>query len=294
MSRALDPNQEYPLRGPSYLKFLLNDKIAAMFIGKGGSLISELELQTSSSIKLGPTGTHYPTTQDRTVVVGCGSVSGLKEVVRQALRVQREFGVPPLYLRILVSAAACPMIIGRGGETIRSLCNTFNLSIKIQDRIEGLGERIIDVRGGHEGEIIEGVMAIHEINQKEAIPAEYASVLYPYHSGNFEDKQQGRTREGPRQIRGEPKEQRPQPPTIELLSHPSKIAFLVPEKCRLALKDCALIEQQVEGVKIALSPKDEFDCNVEIDGPLASVQAAHILVIKLVTDRLLQEQTFAR
>ena len=287
MSTRLQSNQEYPCKGPHYLTVLLGEKVAAMLIGKGGSVISELEMQTNASIKLAPAGTHYPTTQDRTTVVGCGSVAGVKEVVRQCLRLQREFGTPPVHMRLVAPVAACPLIIGRGGEIIRSLCSSFGVNIKIQERVEGMGERIVDVRGPHDAEIVEAIMAVQEMINKETNPAEYASVLYPYHSGNFrveENTVAARREVTTSTVRTA------QAPSIEVLSHPSKIAFLVPEKCRLTLKECAVIEKQLEGVKIALSPKDEFDCNVDIEGPLASVQAAHILLIKLVTDRLLQDQ----
>jgi hypothetical protein len=248
-------------------------------------VISDLEQQSHSSIKLAPAGTHYPTTQDRTTVVGCSTMGGVKDVMRQCIRLQREFGTPPVYMRVLAPMAAVPLIIGRGGETIRAMCGQYGVSMKVLERIEGLGERIVDVRGGSDLEILNAVMAVAEIINKEKInPAEYASVLYPYHSGNFRlpDQYQQETRPtGPKTA---------QAPSIEVLSHPSKISFLVPEKCRLTIKDCTGIENQLDGVKIALSPKDEFDCTVDIDGPLACVQAAHILVIKLVTDRLLQDQ----
>ena len=214
-------------------------------------------------------------------------------------------------MRILTPLAAVPLVIGRGGEIVRGLCSSFGVNIKIQDRVEGLGERIIDVRGGGDPEILDAVMALAEIINKEVNPAEYASVLYPYHSGNYRVPGPGQgmgagdysgaateTKAHHYQTHQHPhtqQQQQQQPrsaqaPSIEVLSHPCRIGFLVPEKCRLTLKECAAIEQQLEGVKIALSPKDEFDCNVDIEGPLATVQAAHILIIKLVTDRLLQDQ----
>ena len=295
--RRIDPTQEYPSRGQYFLKLLLGERAAAMLIGKGGAMIAELETQTSSSIKLGPTGSHYPTTQDRAVVIGCNSFTEMRDVLRQCLRVQRDFGTPPIFARLLAPTPCVPLIIGRGGEIIRSLCGSFGVRIKVQDRVEGVGERMVDIGGPTDSEILDAAMAIAEIIQKELNPAEYASVLYPFQSGNFRpeafsDRQHPSTT-APAMAGTGQLPHRPAPqgaPTLEVLSFPTKIAFLVPEKCRVSLKECASIEHQLEGVKITLSARDEFDCNVDIEGPLACVQAAHILLIKLVTERLLQEQ----
>ena len=181
--RRLDeskPVAEFPCRGPCYLKFLLSERVAGMFIGKGGANITDIENTTLTSIKLSPSGYFYPGTNDRCISVG-GEMKSIEEVTRRLIKYIRDYSasVGPsgqIVVRLVGPNSSISSIIGRKGELIRELCADTGCSIKIQDRVENSTERIIDIKGVEE-DALRACFILSRKIQDEPHIYEYSSVL---------------------------------------------------------------------------------------------------------------------
>ena len=285
---------EYPVKGPSYLKLLLPEKVAGIVIGKGGQSITDLEIKSGASIKLSPSGVYYPGTNERSVAIG-GEMQAIEEVVFALCRsIKEHCGTPPPFMMKMVApSSSISGIIGRGGEVVRQICVQTSSSIKIQDRHESGPERIIDIRGG-EREIFNACMALASKIQEDPNLYEYSSVLYP---NNSKQPQPRMPSPQPQQHFNNPQPVVPVPmPSMELFSYRCAIEFLVPAAAVPPVEVLADILQQT-GSRVSVSdcPGSDLDKTLTVSGPLSGVQAAHILLIRRVTDFLIQQESgFAR
>ena len=289
---------EFPVKGPCYLKVLLPEKVAGIVIGKGGLAITELENRTGASIKLAPSGVYYPGSNERSVSIG-GDMQAIEDVVYSLTRAIREHsGMPsPFMMKMVAPSSSISGIIGRGGEVVRQICVQTNSSIKIQDRSESGPERIIDIRGG-ERDIFDACMALTSKIQDDPNLYEYASVLYP---NNTKQAQPPRMPSPPPH---QPPHQHHQPynmpqpiapvpmPPMDLFTYRCAIEFLVPTPAVPPVEVLADILQQTGSrVTVADCPGSDVDKTLTVSGPLSGVQAAHILLIRRVTDFLIQQDS---
>ena len=108
-------------------------------IGKGGSGIVELETQTGCSLRLSASGVYFHGTSERVMVVSAQDAAAYEAVI--PVLVERLNGPPAAYafsdaaadqspssiasvviMRLVLTNTACSFLIGKGGETIKSLC----------------------------------------------------------------------------------------------------------------------------------------------------------------------------
>jgi KH domain len=293
MSRNRPIDRERVPDAAYYLKLLLVDKCSSAMIGKGGTAIQDLERKTGSNVKLSPYGCLYPTTQDRALCISADSRAAIEDVVRYVLDLQNRNGV--INLRILAPEYKVSAIIGKGGDSIRHICVNHSVNIKISDKNDALCERIIDVRG-KESDILSAIMVLVDKIQDDRIPgSEYTSVTYQIPDDilqanareplNITGVQEKATRTG-RDFEPLPTkkvETRPQviPPPIEVLCYPMSLEFFVPADIVPPVNILSEISRS-SGADVTVRSTGDVDNIVTIAGPLASVQAAHILVIKEV------------
>lgn len=155
-------------------KILVSNNNAGSIIGKSGRTISDLQQQSSARIRLSQAGDFFPGTNDRVCLIS-GAVDNAKTAISLVLEKLHHLQIeedsqldsesPPnatdsndlkynYSARILVPAAACGMILGREGSTIKKLkddacASSVRLSPKVTDHyIPRTFERILTVSGG--------------------------------------------------------------------------------------------------------------------------------------------------
>lgn len=155
-------------------KILVSNNNAGSIIGKSGKTISDLQQESSARIRLSQAGDFFPGTNDRVCLMS-GTVDNVKTAVSLVLEKLHQLQVetdPPLEsedptsrtdsndvkynysARILIPAAACGMLIGREGSTIKKIkddvcASSVRLSPKVTDHfIPRTFERILTVSSG--------------------------------------------------------------------------------------------------------------------------------------------------
>eukprot|EP01066_Platyproteum_vivax_P003512 Platyproteum_vivax@DN14441_c0_g1_i1.p1 len=147
------PRKHHQFQGPCYLKMLVEDALAGSIIGRNGSVISQIEQQTGAYMKLSPSGSYFPGTNNRIV-----AMSGQQEQINQAMLVildkineSANSSVPSsggkITCKIVVPKSAVSAIIGKGGAQIKQLQETTAAKIQISNREEGLNERVVHITG---------------------------------------------------------------------------------------------------------------------------------------------------
>ena len=341
--RRLDeskPVAEFPCRGPCYLKFLLSERVAGMFIGKGGANITDIENTTLTSIKLSPSGYFYPGTNDRCISVG-GEMKSIEEVTRRLIKYIRDYSasVGPsgqIVVRLVGPNSSISSIIGRKGELMRELCADTGCSRKIQDEphiyeyssVLGAGvssrpntppmeserhvERPHSERPSHDYNYErnferhqpsyrepEAPRASHQQSfqapsyQMSSHAPTHAAMHAPpssMHSSAVNPMMQQQSMQSTAYQPASPTQQQGSfGPSMELLSYRCSVEFLVPNKVAPSNDSLQSISHR-SGATVTLSEyvADQPDRTINISGPLCGVQAAHILVIRLVADEMVR------
>eukprot|EP00921_Rhytidocystis_pertsovi_P021272 GHVQ01033959.1.p1 GENE.GHVQ01033959.1~~GHVQ01033959.1.p1 ORF type:complete len:452 (+),score=81.89 GHVQ01033959.1:720-2075(+) len=175
------PYAKKTFNGPCFVKLLVNNILAGSIIGKGGSVIGQIEHETGSCLKLSPANCYFPLTQDRIVVV-----SGKQEQINNAILIILDklkdspalqgvaaaaaaaaqyggaadpYGMggvtgveggaqrPSMQLRMVVPKSCVSAVIGKGGAQIKQMQEATGARIQISNREEGLNERILTISG---------------------------------------------------------------------------------------------------------------------------------------------------
>lgn len=155
------PSHKRVFQGPCYLKMLVSNLVAGSIIGKNGAVINTIENKTGASMKLSPTGSFFPGTSERVVVM-----SGLQEQVTAAMAIilekvgevttvqyapsdSRDSQVSRVELKcsIAVPKSAVSGIIGKAGQQIKQLQEQSGAKIQISNREQGLNERVVTISG---------------------------------------------------------------------------------------------------------------------------------------------------
>jgi RNA-binding protein Nova len=314
MSRKRSPDDEvqlsyatsYNLRGPAYFKIILPDKVTGSVIGRGGQVLSDFEYRSGAQVKVSPTRTFFPTTNERMIMIS-GEIQQIQSILPLILSKLEEHGMDRgnMFLRIIVPANSIASIIGKGGDVIKNIQNRTGTRINIGDRIEGLPEVIVEVKGD-DRQIISAVSEIIDMVQSDP---RIKDLVGQYYGQNFVVGRQLETAREYQQERYTPPPSHghtppPPPPPVmmdptsnpDLLMYPITIQFVVPVAAVSFIigEDGSALAQYfrdtgatvtVDEVPVA----DSNDVNVSISGPLCGVQAAHIIVIKQVADALMAQ-----
>jgi len=294
----------YNLRGPAFLKVILPYKVTGSVIGRGGQVLLDFEQRTGSQIKISPARAFFPTTNERMIMMS-GEMHSIRAMIPLLLRKHQEHGMDQgsMMLRIIVPTTSIASIIGKGGEVIKGIQSRTGAYVHICERIEGVPEVIVDVKG-NDYQVENGVFEITDIIQSDPRLRDLTGAYYM--GGGVPQQaplQHSRERyPGPAQSMRQqaPHHNEPVPdPTSnpDLLMYPMTIQFVVPSSSVpfIVGENGRSLEvyfrQTGATVSVEQSPAhDSMDVSVSISGPLCGVQAAHILVIKQVTDAIMSAQ----
>ncbi len=184
MSRRDGPQfSSYLVRGPVFARFTLPDKVAGSVIGRAGQVLQEFEQSTGAQIKVSPSKVYFPSTNERTIII-----TGEHHQVKMGLPflVQKliEHGQDErsVLLKMIVPNGSIPNIIGKGGEVVRSITSRTGATIHLCDKIEGVPETLLELKGGDRS-IIDAGSEIIDIIQgdpklKEIAGEYYASIQH--------------------------------------------------------------------------------------------------------------------
>ena len=284
------------------MKLLVPDRLAGAIIGKGGSGIVELESQTGCSLRLSASGVYFPGTSERVMVVSAQEAAAYEKVIPVLVeRLNSPSALAPspsafgeaaasdpspaaigssvVIMRLVLTNTACSFLIGKGGETIKSLCQQTGAIIRASDRIDHppTQERIVEVKGHFDAvvaavkDIILDKVAAAEVSLKDMPTPASDSALYYAQSGL------------------------PSSPTSLARSavdqFPISIKFAVPGHSVGAIigksGETRSRIVQITGAKVQVSDRTAdllADREISVTGPLAAVQAALTLVIKQIVE----------
>jgi RNA-binding protein Nova len=254
----------------------------------------EYENKTGAQVKVSPTRTFFPTTNERMIMIS-GEFDQIRAMFPFVLLKLQEHGMEPsnMLLRVVIPTVSVAAIIGKGGDIIKDLQNRTGARIHVCERIDGLPEAIVEVKG-EEPQVVHGATVIMEIIQSETRLKDLAGQYYGQHytiPRPEYKQQQYYEREPPPPPRFEP------PPPVDptsnpdLLMYPITIHFVVPISAApyIVGEEARSIKQYFRETGATVTVDEQplpgtEDVNVSISGPLCGVQAAHILVIKQVAD----------
>jgi polyribonucleotide nucleotidyltransferase len=277
------------------MKLLVPDRLAGAIIGKGGSGIVELETQTGCSLRLSASGVYFHGTSERVMVVTAQDAAAYDAVI--PVLVERLNGPPAasafsdaaadhspsssasvVIMRLVLSNTACSFLIGKGGETIKSLCQQTGAIIRASDRIDHPPsmERIVEVRGLFDAvvaavkDIILDKVAAAEVSLKDTPAAATDSALYYAHSPSSSAGSHARS-------------------GVEQFA--ISIKFAVPGHSVGAIigksGETRARIVQITGAKVQVSDRTadlSADREISVTGPLAAVKAALTLVVQQIVE----------
>ncbi len=315
----LNYSTSYNLRGPAFFKLILPDKVTGSVIGRGGQVLLDLEHRTSSQVKVSPSRTFFPTTNERMVMIS-GELENMREIIPFILFKLQEHGMDPgnMMLRVIAPTTSIASIIGKGGEVIKIIQSRTGSRVHICERIDGIPEVIIELRGD-ERQVVAGAIEIMHIVQadpriKDLVGQYYGADFRPPRGSPYESDVQERYTPPPfhpppihQTMHAPPPVAHPIAPPMmdptsnpDLLMYPLSIQFLVPLSAvpHITGEENRALAQYFRdtGATVTVDENpvtDSNDVNVSITGPLCGVQAAHILVIKQVADVLMAQATQA-
>jgi polyribonucleotide nucleotidyltransferase len=182
-------------------------------------------------------------------------------------------------MRLVLTNTACSFLIGKGGETIKTLCQQTGAIIRASERIDHppTQERIVEVRGHFDAviaavkDIILDKVAAAEVSLRDVPAPASDSALYYAHSG--------------------------------IASTPSSIARSAVDQFPISIKFAvpghsvgAIIGKsgetrarivQITGAKVQVSDRTAdllADREISVTGPLAAVKAALTLVVQQIVE----------
>lgn len=178
-----------------FVKMLINNLVAGSVIGKNGTIITGIESKTGCNLKLSPTNSYFPKTQERVLVL-CGKMKQINSALLIILDKIRQisshqFGeasnsstVPQYTCRIVVPKSAVSAIIGKGGQQIKQLQDLTGSKIRISSREDGLNERIITIIGSFESISDTALKVINSI-QSDPNLKDLLNVVYTNKDGKY-------------------------------------------------------------------------------------------------------------
>ena len=156
-------------RDETFVKFLLPNFVSGMVIGSAGSTVSKLMHESNTVIKFSPGRELYPGTTDRVCVI-IGSIPDICKTLEQIFSLligsshvrSDELQDSLRHFRMLISNISSGMVIGKSGQTIKSIQSDCGVKIQITNKDDtSLPERTLTVDGATEA-IIKAVQRILE------------------------------------------------------------------------------------------------------------------------------------
>ncbi|KAF6259844.1 hypothetical protein COO60DRAFT_964922 [Scenedesmus sp. NREL 46B-D3] len=130
-------------RGAGHSKHLVGK-----LIGKGGTTIQQLQATTSTSIQIDQEGNEFADAKKVTVRGSAENVASAKAQIKQVLEEAVQPGEGEVEERVNCPSTLVGRIIGRGGETIRSLQGGSGAHILVdQNYPEGADSRVVVIKG---------------------------------------------------------------------------------------------------------------------------------------------------
>lgn len=161
------------------LKLLLSNNMAGSVIGRSGQTVKELQTKSSSKIRLGQSGDYFPGSSDRVCLIH-GPLDNVKSAIALVLEklynlqlelIDNQLGQGDhtnesssateenenkkfrinFTMKILIPTAACGMLIGKEGSTIKKLkekagCSSVRLSpVQVEQNATRTFERVLTV-----------------------------------------------------------------------------------------------------------------------------------------------------
>ncbi|CAM9203213.1 unnamed protein product [Chrysoparadoxa australica] len=145
------------------LKMLVRDRMAGRLIGRGGSVLQDIQSRSGATLRVSSCGTYFPGTNERVVLV-TGDHNQVKEACRlilTALHRGREkvapssteaWNVPAreseITARLLINASSAGLIIGRNGCNLNSMSELSGAQFNLSQRELSVlvGERIVMIK----------------------------------------------------------------------------------------------------------------------------------------------------
>jgi RNA-binding protein Nova len=274
-------------------KFLVSNAAAGSVIGKGGSNIAEFQTQSSARIQLSRANEYFPGTSDRVMLIS-GTVGQVLTALHLVLaKMSSEKAVQDTMmsrdgtqqeLRLLVPAALCGSIIGKGGATIRQFAEDSKAAIGLspQDRMPpGVADRTVRITGEDLEQLMRATALILTKLSQNPNYSRFTSTSVSYggygaggYAGGYGGR--GAAAAGP-------------PPEVFENGPQGEAVVAVPDRAVGAIigKGGEVINQikNVVGVRIRVSGRDEYiegtrDRNVTISGPKEAVAIAEQLIRK--------------
>jgi RNA-binding protein Nova len=293
------------VRGPCFVKLLLQDRLAGVVIGKGGSGIAELEQATGATMRLSGSRIYFPGTTDR-VLVGGGDMEAMERLIStlvDKLNTQDDHSS----LRLVLTNSACAAVIGKGGEVIKNISARTGANIRASDRNPIVQERIVEVKGPSNQSVVMAVIDITHIIQEDVSFKEYAAMLNyfpmspmlgdptPSSSYYFPSPPTGSLAAAAAAAGAQAALLTKQPSNSALAAlvdqYPMSVDFTVPSVAVGAIigknGDARSRIVHATGANLVVSERTtdpSADRKITISGPLAAVQAALTLVARLIVE----------
>jgi RNA-binding protein Nova len=170
------------VRGPCFIKLLVQDRLAGVIIGKGGSGIADLEQATGATMRLSGSRVYFPGTTER-VMVGGGEMHAIENLISMLVEKLNEHSSGsehPVILRLVLTNSACAAVIGKGGDVIKNISQKTGANLRASDRSPNTQERILEAKGANVNQVTNAVRDIVHLIQEDASFREFASVLNYY------------------------------------------------------------------------------------------------------------------
>eukprot|EP00933_Yihiella_yeosuensis_P018236 TRINITY_DN15042_c0_g1_i1.p1 TRINITY_DN15042_c0_g1~~TRINITY_DN15042_c0_g1_i1.p1 ORF type:complete len:294 (-),score=55.18 TRINITY_DN15042_c0_g1_i1:349-1230(-) len=178
---CISPQQAADLRaaGRCYMKLLVSNKAVGVLIGKAGASLKELISTSNCTFKFSAADQAYPgTLNGERVVVLAGTeeaiAAGIDAILNACIESGKISGAsePSLTsLQIAIPSSSCGAVIGKGGETLKSIREKSGASIVMAGREESAvsTERLCTLTGNAKASLGEAMRAISDlISQDEA------------------------------------------------------------------------------------------------------------------------------
>lgn len=144
------------------LKLLVPNYAAGALLGKGGSLLTELQSKCGGNIRLSANREFYPGTDERIVIL-TGEISEITDLnnhviekvsADQNVRAESKSNIPGRnqQVKIVLTNFAAGLLIGKGGETVKAIHEESKAKLSVGQR-EGSnvpGERVLTMSGSIE------------------------------------------------------------------------------------------------------------------------------------------------
>lgn len=301
---------ELQAHGSNFLKLLVDNVVAGMLIGKGGSMKKEIESTTGALTRISGNNLFYPGTQMRVVAIA-GSPEQLNAcietivgVVSQAEERKKEGAeVEHISIKAALPSSSCSFVIGKGGENVKAINESCGIKVSITPHGENaLGSERLATVAGHPQNVNSALQQVAQIIQQDPNLAERLYTPTTGDSGGAPVMQAAQQAQwAPQQVVTPPPPVWGQKRPPLAAPAPAPVAYGQTEEryCTIYFevseqeasqvigKGGAVMKsiQQQTGTKVRLSAKGEYvpgtqNRTVTLQGPMSGVHAAHAMIME--------------